>query len=337
MDKVSIIIPIYNVDKYLTRCIQSIKEQTYKNFECLLIDDGSTDKSSEICDQYANEDDRFIVRHIINGGVSRARNIGISLSKGKYILFVDADDECLTNYVENLVDLINKYKADCACGSYTQEDNNNSLKIIKKDQFISFNNFEQQISSSGYIWAHIFRSSIIKNNNIYFDENMKMCEDGKFLFSYLQCCNSYYSSSKVIYKYIRRSNSLSAKWNDYFLDNSIKFYQAIFNFYRSKIIDKLKLKKILNGIIAQYYEWLFLRLKDKNIQIKYNVIKEVYYQFNDYVDYSYTTNLQLSCQMIFLKRYGYFLRKRNLYLFIIKHNVYEFFSKIKHKIQFVKQ
>lgn len=99
---ISIIVPVYNVEQYLSKCIDSIINQTYKNLEIILIDDGSTDKSGEICDKYKNEDKRIIVIHQLNGGVSAARNTGIGVAKGKYILFIDSDDWIEKDYVSSL-------------------------------------------------------------------------------------------------------------------------------------------------------------------------------------------------------------------------------------------
>ena len=94
--------PVYNVEKYLSKCLDSIINQTYKNLEIILIDDGSTDRSGEICDKYKNEDKRIIVIHQLNGGVSAARNTGIEVAKGKYILFIDSDDWIEKDYVRSL-------------------------------------------------------------------------------------------------------------------------------------------------------------------------------------------------------------------------------------------
>ena len=105
-EKVSVIIPIYNVEKYLEKCLNTIINQTYKNLEIILIDDGSTDKSSTICDEYCEKDKRIKVIHKNNEGVSSARNKGIELSKGKYIVFIDPDDYVTDEHVEVLYDCI---------------------------------------------------------------------------------------------------------------------------------------------------------------------------------------------------------------------------------------
>ena len=120
MIEVSIIIPVYNVEKYLSKCLDSIINQSFKNFELLLIDDGSSDNSGKICDEYAMNDKRIKVIHKKNEGVSRARNIGIDLSKGRYIMFCDSDDFVKRDWCKKLYDLQkNNLNSICLCGFTT--------------------------------------------------------------------------------------------------------------------------------------------------------------------------------------------------------------------------
>ena len=116
--KISVIIPVYNVELYLERCIKSILCQTYKDFELLLVDDGSPDKSGEICDHYKNIDSRIRVIHKENGGLSDARNVGVLSAAGEYITFVDSDDYVSSNYLEYLLDLAMKTNADISVGCF---------------------------------------------------------------------------------------------------------------------------------------------------------------------------------------------------------------------------
>ena len=109
---ISIIVPVYNVEKYLARCLESILEQTYKDLEVILVDDGSTDASPQICDQYAEKDKRIRVVHKKNGGLSDARNYGMRIMRGNYVVFIDSDDLIHKQAVELLYQNIKKYNAD---------------------------------------------------------------------------------------------------------------------------------------------------------------------------------------------------------------------------------
>ena len=117
-DLVSVIVPVYQVEKYLRHCVQSIIEQSYENLEIILVDDGSTDRSGMICDQLAHGDERIRVFHKSNGGLSDARNFGVKQSSGAYIAFIDSDDAITSNYISYLYDLVKRHNADIACCDY---------------------------------------------------------------------------------------------------------------------------------------------------------------------------------------------------------------------------
>ena len=134
MPKVSIILPVYNVAPYLRRCMDSIINQTYRNIEIICIDDGSTDKSSQLCDEYSQKDKRIIVIHKKNGGQSDARNVGITVATGKYIAFVDSDDYIDEQFLEQLYLAIKKNKSDISMCKYkkTYKLNEKNKKIYNK-------------------------------------------------------------------------------------------------------------------------------------------------------------------------------------------------------------
>lgn len=111
---ISVVVPVYKVEKYLDKCVQSILAQTYKDFELILVDDGSPDKCSQLCDEYAKKDSRVRVLHKKNGGLSDARNVGTSIANGEWITYIDSDDYVANDYLEVLVTLIDKYNADIA-------------------------------------------------------------------------------------------------------------------------------------------------------------------------------------------------------------------------------
>ena len=154
IDLISIIIPVYNVEQYLSRCIDSVINQTYKNLEIILIDDGSTDDSGEICDEYALKDNRIKVMHKQNGGVSSARNEGLDISKGNYIGFIDSDDFIEKDMYEFLYDLLTKNNCDISCcNKFIFKDNKFiASKSFPKGNVLSFNEVLNDSKHDFYIW-----------------------------------------------------------------------------------------------------------------------------------------------------------------------------------------
>lgn len=130
--KISVIIPVYNVEKYLKRCLDSVVNQTYKNLEIILVDDGSTDNSGKICDEYVQKDKRIIVIHKENGGLSAARNKGLDICTGDYIGFIDSDDWIALNYFDVLLKNLLEYDVDIACCDYwrTNKDEENNKRAV---------------------------------------------------------------------------------------------------------------------------------------------------------------------------------------------------------------
>lgn len=131
MEKVSIIIPIYNLERELERCLESIRNQTYDNLQILLLDDGSKDKSLEICKKYAKNDSRFSVFHHDNRGVAYTRNRGIDLADGKYIMFIDGDDVCYPDMIEQYMRIVTKFQVDVVIGAIKMVEEDGNF-IIKK-------------------------------------------------------------------------------------------------------------------------------------------------------------------------------------------------------------
>ncbi len=181
---ISVIIPIYNVEKYLEKCIESIINQTYKNLEIILVDDGSKDKSDEICDEYAKKDNRIKVIHKENSGVSSARNVGIENSKGEYISFVDSDDWLEKDFIEKLHNIIKENNSDLAQSGYYRVVGENKEKINSTENIenIDKNEFLIRVLSpqTGFGLCHmkLIKKKII--GDIRFNENLKAGEDALF-------------------------------------------------------------------------------------------------------------------------------------------------------------
>lgn len=212
---ISIIVPVYNVEKYLERCIESILSQTYKNFELIIINDGSSDKSIDICEKYKAIDSRIIFINQSNKGVSAARNVGLDIAKGDYVAFVDSDDYIENDMYEILINSIEGNNADISvCGFYELRPNNKRNELfIKKESFIMksedcINKFfeENYIKDLMYApWNKLFKRKVI--GDIRFNEKLSMGEDILFIFECLGNCNSIFFNNKSKYNYIYRENS----------------------------------------------------------------------------------------------------------------------------------
>lgn len=211
-DLVSIILPVYNVEKYLDDCIKSLINQSYKNLEIIFIDDGSTDNSGKILDNYQKKDKRIKVYHKSNGGVSSAKNLGLKHSTGKYITFVDPDDYVTFEYVEYLLNLIKNNNADIA---YTKNffDNYNKKQVDKESISIIdshkslYDILTYQINVA--VWNKIYRREFLFDNNIKFYEDIFMGEGFNFNVLAFSKANKIVTSNKKIY-YYRRDNNTSA-------------------------------------------------------------------------------------------------------------------------------
>ncbi len=213
---ISIIVPVYNVEKYLYNCLRSISQQTYNKFEVILVDDGSTDTSGNICDEYVKKDKRFKVYHKKNGGVSSARNYGLDKIHGEWVYFCDADDILYENALATLRMNFDE-NVDSTMGGYirinvqgeTIEENKKyeNLHLSLEEVLADF--YEPWFKMfNGYIWNRLFRRNIIEKHHLRFREDIFIKEDGLFLIQYLcRCNNGTYYNTKPIYKYIEHSSS----------------------------------------------------------------------------------------------------------------------------------
>lgn len=268
--KLSIIIPVYNIEKYLAKCIDSILNQTFQDFEVICINDGSTDSSLEILADYALEDRRIKIISQKNSGPATARNLGLKEVKGEFISFVDGDDWIEPNTYEltlqNMTDDI-----DLICFG--------TKLVIEKDFLLnennikSFKNLEEyyRIKTNGNlelneyaiktttvnIWNKIFRTSIIKENNIVFLANLLCSEDVGFLYKYLFMCKRLYLIDETLYNYVQRPNSSMTKLRDKKLpritDGCLAGYD-IYQFLCSKSILKENLSSFLYIFYNRFYD-----------------------------------------------------------------------------------
>lgn len=253
MPKISVIVPVYNVEKYLNRCVDSILNQTFTDFELILVDDESTDRCDLICDEYVKKDSRVKVIHKKNGGVSSARNAGLSIVKGEYITFCDSDDYVKFDWLETMYNFICEKALDCISIDITTV-NDSATKNISNNHYGSFvfESIDDKINfivkyvlqgKTGWaVYTRLFKTKIIKENNILFCETCEnFAEDMAFSLEYIMCSNSIGSVDYCGYYYYQRENSM--------MHNSV---------------GKIKLNQ-LNEVSKHFYDFL-----DRKIYIKNN-------------------------------------------------------------------
>lgn len=214
MPVISIIIPVYNTSQYLRECLDSICTQSYTDWECLLVDDGSTDDSGDICDKYAEKDSRFKALHIKNGGASCARNYGIGKACGEWIAFVDSDDKVLPDYLRNLINAVESERADVVLSNYggRQEDMHiKENRRLEGEQMIDYF-LVNSIFALSAPYGKLYNNKIIEENNIQFPIGINMGEDLVFLGRYMNCINSASLITDCSYIVNNIEGSLSKKY-----------------------------------------------------------------------------------------------------------------------------
>lgn len=265
--EVSIIIPVYNKVRYLQTILHQIQKQSFQNFQCILIDDGSTDGSEQICDNFAEEDHRFMVIHIPNGGVSHARNVGLHYAVGKYITFIDADDEIHRNYLENLYCRIEQSNADMVIGSCAKIWDNSSRReyiITPYDGLIDSSRLFSEFARNqycngiyGYCWGKMVRRDLIQGS--WFDENIRLAEDLDFYLSLYPKLKIICFDRKPYYLYRQDAENSSMQSPDWKID------------YYTQLKIQLKLFTMLKGqnsmnkenealVISRIYDYVFFTL-----------------------------------------------------------------------------
>ena len=276
MAKVSVIIPVYNSGKYIKKCLDSLLNQTFKDFEAIIIDDGSIDNSVDIINNYLN-DKRFILIKRKNGGIGSARNLGINKSTGKYITFLDSDDYLENDYLLELYNKIEKDKLDIVVCNYNEIKNNELFRKIKINEFNNCylkNNPNLLLYINKSPWNKIYRKSIIKD--IKFPEDLKY-EDTVFVCKLL-LNNKLGYLNKYLYNYVIHDKSETTTMDNKVFD-IFKILDDIRNFYKNEdknileYLDKMIIQIITTYTIQQRYQ------KDKLLRNKF--IDEAFIYLNN--------------------------------------------------------
>lgn len=319
MPLISIIVPVYNVEKYLSRCINSILVQSLTDFELLLIDDGSTDKSGEICDEYAAKDQRINVFHKTNGGVSSARNLGLDYIKGELITFVDADDFVREFYLTHLlkhsqkpVDLVISY-AEIYNGDNVQKESYPSKLVDDTNFEVMF--IENDMHWHTSPWSKLYKRSIIEKNHLRFCEGMHIGEDAVFLYSYMLCSKTIYISQDTDYCYCANTSGSLTKRVNSLTSETIAYNQiraTVESLIFQKSIKNSTALNNLNWLIASYQRRILNALYHNKVQKqkRLSILKEL--NWNYYIKYIQSNSL-----------------KEQILITLLKANLYKFYDFIR--------
>lgn len=217
--KISVIVPVYKVERYIEQCIESVLSQTYENLELLLVDDGSPDSSGVICDEHAAKDNRVHVFHKENGGVSSARNVGLKNMTGDWVCFLDSDDWWAPTFLQNFINVISTRRCDIVLQGYIEE---NEIKGTRRTVALPESTFcsagelivfleNAKGVHNGFLWHRIFKANVFRDNGITFPQGISFAEDGDVFFRYMKHATTSVIISKCGYHYRKVEGSLTSK------------------------------------------------------------------------------------------------------------------------------
>lgn len=293
---ISIVIPIYNVESKLERCLNSIKCQTYPYIEVLLVNDGSPDNSKEICMNYVNVDSRFVYFEKENGGLSSARNFGIKEAKGKYIYFIDSDDYCEDDLLKKLISGFNNDIQIVASG-YQIEYPYEKIIVEKKSSNsgeMDIKNFVLELDAAemfNVVWNKLYILDIIKKYNISFEENMMPGEDIIFNCEYLKHVKKGNIINENLYHYMRENEeTLVNKYDKDLIDKVSYFLSKKEELLKNVEIDNSMLQDIIAKTTINYTFSCLTNLFRKNNTEK---ISEKYFEIKEIISMSRKNNYHL--------------------------------------------
>lgn len=315
LEKISVIIPVYNVEEFLEECILSVINQTYKNLEIILINDGSTDKSGYICDEYKKKDSRIKVIHKSNTGVSNTRNIGIDKATGIYLMFIDSDDYIELDTCEVLKNYMEKEKSDIVICSHYRKKHKKRKKIIKNyDSREGIKQILLQKDLETSPCGRLFRKSLFKN--IYFPEKIKIGEDLATIYRIFDKANkiTFISDEKYFYR-IRKNSAMTSKFD-------------------KKKMDVYSVFEEFNVFLLKKYPDLVPYLKNREIKTYIHYLISMY--ANNYKEIEDIRKLQHEIKKHVLK-YVIFNKNTNLFIKIFGLGFYINFNITKNIIIFLKK
>ena len=292
--KISIIVPVYKAEAYLHRCVDSILLQSFQDFEVLLIDDGSPDKSGEICDEYAKKDSRVRVFHKENGGVSSVRNLGLDKAVGEWISFVDSDDYLKLNALDVAMCHINKLRdanIDMLQFSYSRVtiDGNIVLEDAQKTELLDSISYIKENKCIYAVWCNLIKKSIIENYRIRFVDDVKLAEDQLFIMECMYRSKNIIRIPDLLYMYSDIPNSASNASKDADILYSCK---VLLNYRAKRNVYEFHINEV-------FFYFLIYLLKNNSTDI--NILKELYVSYN----------INIDSKMSFVNKLFYYMAKCN--------------------------
>lgn len=256
----SIILPIYNVEKYIDRCMNTILNEEFNDYEIILVDDGSTDSCPKLCDGYGAFSEKIKVLHKKNGGLSSARNAGLSIATGKYIFWLDSDDYLPMGALNRLGEILYKNDVDILKFNYMRQPNNITIKSILKPGNYNRTQIEEVViplalkNTSEFImsaWSHIYKREFIKRNNLSFvSERQIGSEDYLFSLHAFLTANSLLAIEHVLYNYDYREGSLSQKYRENLIEKYRQLYISM-----QKLLLRYQVPDCYFQMLRYFYVW----------------------------------------------------------------------------------
>ncbi|WP_273832016.1 glycosyltransferase family 2 protein [Guptibacillus sedimenti] len=289
IDKVSIIVPVYNGEAHIKKCLESILVQSYSNIEIIIIDDGSTDRTRSIIKGLSKEDRRIKYFYQTNSGPSVARNKGINLSVGEFIVFIDADDTIDEEYVEQLVSHMLNSGSDLVCCGYKDISNQGILFLsdFNFSKSTSLHSFMDMVcnGTGGVLWSKIFKKDIIEAHKIRMKRNVFMCEDLIFVLEYVLHCKTFSAINQHLYNYNRLNQySISSNITISYLNSFITVWKYVENIYLSTNHSQIE----TNELISRKVQDITLTIIGQNIKEIYNLgISKVIFNIKELLENPY--------------------------------------------------
>jgi len=282
---ISVIIPMYNAEKYVEKCIESLIKQTYQNLEIIIVNDGSTDGSKEVCEKYTQKDSRITLINTENRGAGSARNTGIDIAKGKYISFIDSDDYVCNDYYERFYNMIQKTDADIAIGRYQRVSEHETMQFINSGKIKERTNMEELLVLYGededkYINAVLVTNKLFKRE--LFEDNVRfpigrLIDDEFIIYKLIYKSKKIVCTDDVMYAYVQSDSSVMRKnFKEKRVHDTIDVYDEVYAFFKENGNDELNKK-----ILVRYLSYCVELAQKTSTSIVIDDKKKVYQYLNE--------------------------------------------------------